>query len=450
MLGYATRTCMLAWAPLLSVSACDPPASQPQPTEAQTVGVTIRDSAGIEIVENHAPVWAGADFWTVDPEPELVLGGLGPPGDSAHLIWNIFGAVPLSDGRIVMLTPEGDHKVLVFEPSGRLSASFGRSGRGPGEFDYPIRLQVLQGDTIVVWDYMFGPVYYFDPSGKLLRERRIDFGALIAVTRTDNQHPGESVHWPLPDGSFLIETVPSDWQPPAELGRIYRRPTRYLRIDSAYSAYSFGWWEGRERVSSGSENMPSHVPFPAQAMTVAGGDPPSVYVTNGDRYEVHQFSMSGVLRRILRRTVDPDAFTDDEYEKWKETVEAMNPHRDWRRWERVMGGLSRRYHPAIRNFWLDSEGFLWINDSWNWQSGTSEWSVFDAEGRWLGAIELPSAGIFWVGEDFILGGQVDFDTGLQTVERYRLDRRARPVGDVVGPSARPLAQTQASNPAGGD
>ena len=85
-------------------------------------------------------------------------------------------------------------------------------------------------------------------------------------------------------------------------------------------------------------------------MTVAGGDPLSVYVTNGDRYEVHQFSISGALQRILRRTVDPIAFTDDEYERWKKTAQALNPHGDWRRWERVMGGLSRRYHPAIRNF----------------------------------------------------------------------------------------------------
>lgn len=416
---------MLAWVSVLSLSACDRPASEPKPTEPQTAGVTIRDSADIEIVENHTPVWGGDSFWTVDPEPEFVLGGLGAAGDSAHLIWNVFKAVPLADGRIVMLTPEGDHKVLVFEPSGRLSASFGRRGRGPGEFQYPLHLQVLQGDTIVVWDYMLGPVYYFDPEGKLLRERRIDLGALTTATRTGNQRPGESVHWPLPDGSFLIEMDPSDWQPP-EPGRIYRPPTGYMRIDSAYSAYSFGWWEGRERLSSGRENLPSNVPFPAQAWTVAGGDPPSVYITNGDRYEVHQFSMSGVLKRILRRTVDPVAFRDDEYEMWKATAQSLNPHRDWLRWERVMGALSRRYHPAIRNFWMDSEGFLWIMDHWNRQLEMIEWSVYNAAGRWVGAIRMPSAGIFWIGEDFILGGQVDFDTGLQTVKRYRLDRRGRP------------------------
>ena len=79
MLGYATRTCMLAWAPVLSVSACDRPASQPQPTEPQTVGVTIRDSAGIQIVENRAPVWDSADFWTVDPEPNASCGARWTP-----------------------------------------------------------------------------------------------------------------------------------------------------------------------------------------------------------------------------------------------------------------------------------------------------------------------------------------------------------------------------------
>lgn len=431
MLRHSTRTCMFAWVSLLSVTACDRPASEPGLTESQTVGVTIRDSAGIQIVENRAPVWDSADFWVVDPEPEFGLGGLGAPRDAAHLIWNIFAARPLSDGRIVMLIPDGDHKVLVFEPSGRLSASFGRTGRGPGEFQYPTFLQVLQGDTIAVWDLMFGPVYYFDPVGKLLRERRIDLGALIAATRTGNQSPAETVHWPLPDGSFLIEAFRSNWQPPAEPGRIYRSPTGYVRIDSTYSAHSFGWWEGRERLSSGGENLPSHVPFPAQSMTVAGGEPPSVYITNGDRYEVHQFSMSGVPQRILRRGVEPVAFTDYEYESWKETVQVVNPNRDWRRWERVIDGLSRRYHPAILSFWVDSEGFLWVNDSWNWQLGTSTWSVFDAEGRWLGTIPLPSAGIFWVGEDFILGGQVDFDTGLQTVERYRLDRRTGTPGSGV-------------------
>lgn len=71
------RWLAFAVASALSASACDRPAPELGPTEPPTSGVTIRDSAGIRIVENHAPVWGPDDFWTVDPEPELVLGGLG-------------------------------------------------------------------------------------------------------------------------------------------------------------------------------------------------------------------------------------------------------------------------------------------------------------------------------------------------------------------------------------
>ena len=401
----------------LSVSACDRPTPEPQAS-----GVTIRDSAGVRIVENHAPLWDSADFWIVDPEPEFVLGGHGTPADSAHLIWNIRQAGMLSDGRVAMLSPQGDPKVLVFEPAGRLSAAFGRAGRGPGEFRYPMGFQVLPGDTIAVWDHAFGPVYYFDPSGRILRERRIDLGAVHAATRTDRQRPGESAHQPLPDGSFLITMHRPDWRPPEEPGVIYRSPIGYARIDSVYSSYSFGWWKGRERLSVPDWSVPSQVPFPGGAVATAGGDPLAVYVTDGrDRYEVHQFSATGILQRILRRTVEPVPVTDERLEAFVELAKSINADFDWLRWEREMRNrVSGRHHPFIIVLRVDSEGCLWV-----YNHGADEWSVFNAEGRWLGTVDLPSFGIYWIGEDFILLGMADPDTGLESVMGHRLNRRGR-------------------------
>lgn len=412
--GHRARGLVVVLA--LSVCACDRP-----PPEPESSAVTIRDSAGIRIVENHAPVWDSADFWIVAPEPEFVLGH-GAPGDSAHLVWNIRQAGVLSDGRVAMLSPGGDRKVLVFEPSGRLSAAFGRAGRGPGEFYYPLRLQVLPGDTIVVWDQGFGPVYHFDPSGKILRERRIDLGALHAATRTDDQRPGESVYHPLPDGSFLIEMYRPDWRPPEEPGVVYRSPRGYVRIDSTYSAHSFGWWRGTERLSVPDWSVPSQVPFPGRSVATAGGDPAAVHVTDGrDRYEVHQFSATGVLQRILRRTVDPVPVTDERFEAFMELARTVNSHFDWPRWEREMRDrVSGRNHPFIIDLRVDSEGFLWV-----YNHGAGEWSVFNPEGRWLGTVELPPGGIHWIGEDFILLGKSDPDTHLESVMGHRLNRRGR-------------------------
>ncbi len=54
----------------VTATACTPPPPAPEAPR-----VTVWDSAGIEIDENHAPEWADSALWTVDPEPEFVIGG---------------------------------------------------------------------------------------------------------------------------------------------------------------------------------------------------------------------------------------------------------------------------------------------------------------------------------------------------------------------------------------
>ena len=423
MLPHRRRHVLLASVSALALTACGRPAAEPR-----TPDVVVRDSAGIEIVENHAPVWDSTEFWTIAPEPEFSLGGHdtapGPAGDSSHLVWNISAAAPLSDGRIAMLSPEGDRKVLVFEPSGVLSASFGRHGRGPGELNYPLHLRVLAGDTIVVWDYMSGPTYHYDPSGKLLKESRLDVGRLIEATRSADVYPGESMHEPLPDGSFLLQRRRIDWQPPTRAGEIFRRPREYVRIDSDYAVHSFGWWEAEEELSRKDPYDLNSMPFGTNSSATAGGDPPSVYVTNGDRYEVHQFSRTGVLRRIIRRTADPVPIDDKQQREWIEVLQALNPHLDYANLRRALATLPERNHPPITGLYVDSEGYLWIPHPDYWSRGPSEFSVFDPHGRWLGNVALAYFP-YWIGKDFVLGGRVDRDMGVLTIAGYRLDRRGR-------------------------
>ena len=85
----------------ISVLACDPAPSD-ESGAAEQPTVTVWDSAGIEIVENHAPEHAAGEFWTIDSVPEFVLGGantLGEPAhDSAQLVWDVAGLARLEDG----------------------------------------------------------------------------------------------------------------------------------------------------------------------------------------------------------------------------------------------------------------------------------------------------------------------------------------------------------------
>ena len=410
---------LFALVPILAAGGCSPPAP-----EIQVPDVIVEDSLGVQIVENHAPVWDTVEHWTVDPEPEFILGGhSATANDSSHLVWQIIAAAPLSDGRVVLLAPSGDRKVLVFERSGALSTSFVRAGEGPGEHDYPLHLQVLPGDTIVLWGQGFGRISHYDPAGNLLQERRIDARSVIDAMRTSDEAPGESVYLPLPDGSFLLRLSRPNWRRPTTAGTIFRHPRGYVRIDSAYSVHSFGWWGGEEELATegGYWYM---LPFQANSIAVGADTPPQVYITNADRHEVHQFSANGVLKRIFRRFVDSIPITDGEIEDYIDRLLSLNG------WDRVaVPEFPRRDHPAIYHLLVDAEGNLWTQDTWDMQRQLSEWSIFNPQGRWLGTLAVPAEFVHWIGNDLLLASNYDHDIGVETVVGYRLNRPRRVPGN---------------------
>ncbi len=398
---------------VIASSAC-------QTDTARLPAVVVRDSAGIEVVENRTPAWAADDIWTVAPHPEIVIGGndaSASPGDSTHLVWSVTDVAPLSDGRLAVLSSR-EKRVFLFEPSGEFVRSIGREGRGPGEFGYPEHLQILPGDTLVVWDYMFGPVTYFNPAGEVLRSWRVDVGAVLAEVRKPNQMSPERVHLPMADGSYIVQVglVPGSSIPPQ--GVPDRLPVEFVRIDSAYAAYSLGRWEEQEFLYS--RGVYPLLPFPLGVQLAAGDSPLVVYISSSDRYEVQQFTGTGALVRIIRRTAEPIPITATDVEEWRDRV-SPSVAWDWDAWDRIVADLPpRSFRPPVVGLLVDSQGYLWVKDRAD--PGNSVWSVFDPAGRWQGTLEVPLERLEWVGPELILGVNRDPATGLEAVEGYRLSR----------------------------
>ena len=300
----------------LAASACDP---QPgtEATAGDPSGLTVRDSAGIEIVENHSPEWSAESSWTIDPEPEIVIGGGESPGgaagDSAGLVWEVSGLARLADGRIAVLS-SANGKLFLFEPSGRLSKSIGRKGEGPGEFRRPEHLQYLPGDTLVVWDEWFRPVSTFDTTGALLRHRRIDL--LKVMGRAGRGTNAETRRTPLPDGSFVLHATGDEASAEPGGGDEGSRPLQeYVRVDSSYATLSFGSWVKAHFIflwspEPGSPGVHLHNVSPG-SMIAVGGHPPSIHISHGEENEIRQFSADGRLARIIRRTTDPVPITGE-------------------------------------------------------------------------------------------------------------------------------------------
>ena len=426
-----TRRAALAAALMATVAAggCERE-SRPESgaADGDSAGVTIRDSAGVKIVENHAPQHPAGQFWTVDPEPVIVIGGQegaeGAVTDSAHLIWEVAGLAGLADGRVAVLSG-GHSKLFLFERSGKFSTSIGRRGEGPGEFSRPTSLQYLPGDTLVVWDRGYRPVSYFDTTGSLVRQRSIDVGSLMSTIGHENATEGSI---PLADGSFVARVAPRGWDPQRiPLGQVYRPPMEFVRIDADYAAHSFGPWGGLEQawLEEGGRRTAVMPLFRAPISIAGGGRPLSIYVSDGNENEIHQFSPEGVLVRVIRLTTDRVPISD---ERREEALELKCGLRNLRRrgpnpgarkaaCERRMESLPRReYWPSVSFLKVDEEGYLWV-------ATPGGWSVFSPEGRWLGVVDLKrNAG--WIGEELILGMSWD-DDFVESVRGYRLARHPR-------------------------
>ena len=399
---------------------------------AEAPRFTAWDSAGIEIVENHAPEYAAGQFWTIDPEPEFVLGGTEDvdalADDSAQLIWEVVGLARLPDGRVAVLSSE-NQQLLLFEPSGALSRTIGRPGEGPGEFTRPEKLQYLPPDTLVVWDYHMTSIDYFDTAGTLLKERSVDYLKL-----REHDLWGESFRFPLSDGSFVSsktaeqsETEPawSDCSPTRhwdrirvsmrgeilDEARVSEDPAdEFLRVDTAYGAHSFA----------------------CPRFIAARRDPPSIYASRGDRNEIHQFSADGALLRIIRRTTDPLPVTDKARRAWEGRNAGFYESQGLSLPESKLEAMrSVQTYPPIDGLMVDAEGYLWVSeysDSETWEP--DQWSIFGPDGRWLGVLAKDVPAFFlcrgylfvcWIDSDFLLVVARDqFD--VERVEAYRIRR----------------------------
>jgi hypothetical protein len=73
------------------------------------------------------------------------------------------------------LPREGDN-IFKFDKNGRFVNSFGRTGQGPGEVQYPYHLDIDDQDNIVVTDQSKQKLIFFNKDGNSIKETPLDLG----------------------------------------------------------------------------------------------------------------------------------------------------------------------------------------------------------------------------------------------------------------------------------
>lgn len=134
--------------------------------EQAEFGATVRDSAGVTIVEHSTVDTSVIARWALSSDALLRIGTVS--GDSQYQFHRIQDVTRLEDGAVVVLDVPG--RLRLFDSSGAYLWTSGGKGGGPGEFRYPVIVQEIGGDSLVVWDGVANRLSVFTRDGMFARD----------------------------------------------------------------------------------------------------------------------------------------------------------------------------------------------------------------------------------------------------------------------------------------
>jgi hypothetical protein len=389
---------------LLSLAACG--------GDAGAAGATVRDSAGIQIVENRDGQWDEDGGWRLSDEPALQIGVA--DGDTLYQMDRVRAALRLGDGRIVVANA-GSQQLRWYDANGRHVASAGREGGGPGEFRGLFTLRRLPGDSVLAYDVGAFRLSWFDPAGRFVRS---------VPLQPVGQTPPRFVDR-FGDGSLLLSSSVRTLGNSTESGT--RRDTLlFLRagpdgvpVDSLpptpASEASFQF------ITEGGQIRGMNIltlPFMRNVHTATAGDRYWQGIT--DAYELVLRRADGTPERIVRRTVEPVPVRGAYLDSLRRVQVADNGPEAGKSLDQVQ--VPERL-PAFERLLVDDDGNLWVQQT-PWPGAVPpRWDVFDGQGRMLGTVTMPAGfRATHISPDFVLGVWTDEDD-VEYVRMHRLAKR---------------------------
>jgi hypothetical protein len=389
---------LLSLATLLSLAACG--------GGDAAESAVMRDSAGIRIVENRGER-AG---WRISAEPAVQIGVA--EGDPDYQMDRVRAALRLGDGRIVVANA-GNQQVRWYDAGGRLVASAGRQGGGPGEFQALTTLRRLPGDSVLAYDMSAFRLSWFDPAGRFVRSVPLQPVGQVPPRFVDR----------FADGSLLLSSSVRTLGSSPQSGT--RRDTLlFLRagadgaiLDSlpATPAGEASFHFTTEGGQITSMNILS-LPFMRNVHTATSGG--RYWQGTTDAYEIVLRRADGTPERIVRRALEPVPVRGAYLDSLRRVQAAENGPEAAKAVDQVE---LPEHLPAFERLLVDDGGNLWVqHTSWPGASVQAEWDVFDGEGKMLGTVRMPAGfRATHVGADFVLGVGTDED-GVEYVRMYRL------------------------------
>lgn len=351
-------------------------------------GITVRDSAGIAIVEHSAEAIAALPVWEVDGAPILDLGS---GDDPAEEFASVRAAVRLSDGRLYV-AEGGTSELRLFSADGRWLATPGRRGDGPGEFRSISLIQVLPGDTVAVLDANLRRHNLFDPNGAFLRQ--------ITHPQLQSRSGFLGIGEVMRDGR-LLGTLQPIFAPPTSLSGPVSRDTFAIvlvapdgaRIDTL--ALVPGFERFPAQFSEGGQSFASYGSVTFGRSTAQATDRTWIAVGTNEANEVWIYDAGG-LRRVVRDATPPEPVT--------EAHRAQRLNEDLARIDRMSAPPAakesmkqqtrdNRRHadafPFYERLLYGTDGTLWVEAARRFEDQGRRYVVYGTDGQAMARVVFP-------------------------------------------------------------
>lgn len=377
----------------------------------------VRDSAGIQIVENRgSPTWADGEGWTLS---EVLRIGE-PEGDAEYTFGRIGGVAVLSDLRIVV-SDATTQQLRFFSLAGVHERTVGGRGSGPGEYRALGSIAVTAGDTLLIPDRLNLRLNRVAPDGRWLESFRVDAEQWPGLWR---QTPSGRLASTVSVASYVLVGEEPTLTP------IVSRTAKGLISDT------LGWLPpaGFYSVSGGAQQFRYYPGEPSFCLPWDGG----LVTAHGDDYEFMRYDAAGELVQVVRLLRENQPITDRDRELLFARVEAVLKARNQppERFARRKSWTSfTDTYPAFRRFACGPSGTIWVQQVRPWTALTPEeldvasiagtppdsrdWDVFDAGGRYLGVVTMPARFQLWLFRGDVIYGvgrdelDVEYVVGLR-------------------------------------
>lgn len=323
---------------------------------------TIKERNGVIIVKNpNNPIYK-EDILIL--EEELSLGK--KEGEKEFMFTRVL-SIDIDKDENIYALDKGSAEVRVFNKKGKFLKSFGSRGQGPGEFQNPQFMQILNNQEMIIWDPSTHRFLIFSLEGEYLRK--------ISSSRLAYQlHPVKRDN----KGNLIALMIPPPPMGGPELVKLNNKLERLMTI-------------ARKEKSDSRLRREFKVVGPSLYCAVFKDD--SVIWGNSKKYELQILNPEGRLIRKVIRICKPVIITEREKkdleERYSRTSVAKYGFKP----------IFPKHYPFFQDISIDEEGrmFVLTSERISKEERFYYLDIFDSEGRYIGKAPMKKrlSCLFW-------------------------------------------------------